>query len=58
FFCRCSRQLNVNVLAYDYTGYGQNASAENPPSEENCYSDIEAAYKYLVEQRRTPPEQI
>lgn len=41
-----SRQLNVNVMAYEYSGYGK---ATGHPSEENCYADIDAAFKYLVE---------
>lgn len=43
-----SRQLNVNVMAYEYSGYGK---ATGAPSEENCYADIDAAFKYLVEVR-------
>lgn len=43
-----SRQLNVNVMAYEYSGYGK---ASGAPSEENCYADIDAAFKYLVEVR-------
>jgi hypothetical protein len=43
-----SRQLNVNVMAYEYSGYGK---ATGNPSEENCYADIDAAFKYLVEVR-------
>jgi len=38
--------LRVNLFAYDYTGYGM-AYDEGSPSEEDCYSDIEAAFKYL-----------
>lgn len=41
-----SRQLNVNVMAYEYAGYGK---ATGTPSEQNCYADIDAAFKYLVE---------
>ena len=43
-----SRQLNVNVMAYEYSGYGK---ATGTPSEANCYADIDAAFKYLVEVR-------
>jgi len=45
----------VNIMAYDYSGYGK---SNGTPSEKNCYTDIEAAYKYLVEERRIQPEQI
>ena len=41
-----SRQLNVNVMAYEYSGYGK---ASGSPSEQACYADIDAAFKYLVE---------
>lgn len=50
-----SHRLNVNVFAYDYTGYGGSVGT---PSEENCYADIEAAYEYLLEQRNIKPEKI
>jgi len=50
-----SRRLNVNILAYDYTGYGE---ADGTPSEENCYADIDAAYDHLINFRRLQPEQI
>lgn len=41
-----SRQLNVNVMAYEYSGYGK---ATGSPTEQACYADIDAAFKYLVE---------
>lgn len=50
-----SRKLNVNILAYDYTGYGE---AAGYPSEDNCYADIEAAYHHLVSHRKINPRQI
>jgi len=43
------------VLAYDYQGYGL---SEGRPTERNTYRDIEAAYGYLVNQLKTPPETI
>lgn len=52
-----SKTLGVNVLAYDYTGYGL-AYGEGPPSEENCYADIDAAYKYLRETLKVPAQNI
>ncbi|GFH53201.1 alpha/beta-hydrolase [Chaetoceros tenuissimus] len=52
-----SRQLKVNIFAYDYTGYGL-ATEEGKPNEANCYSDIDAAYDYLRFQLHIPPEQI
>jgi pimeloyl-ACP methyl ester carboxylesterase len=55
WFSDLARVLRVNILAYDYTGYGKSTGT---PSEENCYSDIEAAYHYLTEVRHIRPEQI
>jgi len=49
------QQLPVNVLAMDYRGYGK---SEGRPTEEGVYRDAEAAYDYLVRERRIPPEQI
>eukprot|EP00913_Durusdinium_trenchii_P011321 g10632.t2 len=39
-----SHILDVNIFAYDYTGYGMSTGT---PSEEALYADIEAAFKYL-----------
>lgn len=47
--------LQVNVLAYEYSGYGK---SEGTVSEDNCYADIRAAYDYLTTQKKTPPQQI
>lgn len=38
--------LQINVFAYDYTGYG---CATGEPSEANTYADISSAYDFLVE---------
>ena len=37
--------LNVNVLCYDYTGYG---CSTGKPSIDDTYADIDAVVKYLV----------
>jgi len=50
-----SQMLRVNMLLYDYRGYG---NSEGVPSEENCYEDIEAAYSFLVNDMRKKPSQI
>eukprot|EP00640_Fibrocapsa_japonica_P002727 CAMPEP_0113944730 /NCGR_PEP_ID=MMETSP1339-20121228/36221_1 /TAXON_ID=94617 /ORGANISM="Fibrocapsa japonica" /LENGTH=247 /DNA_ID=CAMNT_0000950031 /DNA_START=73 /DNA_END=813 /DNA_ORIENTATION=+ /assembly_acc=CAM_ASM_000762 len=55
WFYDFSRQLSVNVLAYDYTGYGKSTGYQ---SEENCHADIEAAYRHLIEARNLKPKQI
>ena len=39
-----SRELNVNIMCYEYSGYSY---ATGSPSEEMCYRNIEAAYSYL-----------
>lgn len=56
WFNDLARVLRVNIMAYDYTGYGK--SSGSAPHEEKCYSDIEAAFAYLLEVRRLQPEQI
>ncbi|HYR91308.1 MAG TPA: alpha/beta hydrolase [Terriglobia bacterium] len=38
------QELGVNVLMYDYRGYGK---SEGRPSEEGTYSDIRGAYTYV-----------
>ncbi|XLU20749.1 protein ABHD17B isoform X1 [Arachis ipaensis] len=43
------------LLRYDYSGYGQSSGK---PSEQNTYSDIEAAYKCLQESYGTKQEDI
>lgn len=52
-----SRQLRVNIFAYDYTGYGL-AMSEGRPNESQCYADIDAAYDYLRMRLEIPASQI
>lgn len=52
---RLSRELNVNVVGYDYTGYGLSTGI---PSEHNCYSDIESVYEHLIKVKGLAPHQI
>lgn len=47
--------MQVNVMAYDYSGYG---ISEGEPSEEACFADAEAAFAYLVNVKKTPPSNI
>jgi fermentation-respiration switch protein FrsA (DUF1100 family) len=49
------RRLGLNLLAFDYRGYGESGGA---PSEHGLYRDAEAVYRYLRESRRIPPERI
>ena len=51
---RLSRQ-GFNVLGYDYPGYG---TSTGTPSEAGCYRAIEAAYEYLTDTAKTPPNRI
>ncbi|KAL6192935.1 hypothetical protein ACLB2K_034021 [Fragaria x ananassa] len=45
-FSELSVYLGVNLMGYDYSGYGQSSGK---PSEQDTYADIEAAYKCLEE---------
>lgn len=48
-------RLGLSTLIIDYRGYGQ---SEGSPGEQGTYLDAEAAWRYLVEERRIPPNQI
>lgn len=50
-----SVRLGLNVLIYDYTGYGQNAGE---PSESNCVEDVILAYRYLTVERNIPSKRV
>jgi len=50
-----ARELNANIMCYDYTGYGY---ASGSPSEEMCYRNIEAAYSYIRNILGIPASQI
>lgn len=47
--------LGLNCFIFDYRGYG---GSEGKPSEEGTYLDAGAAYKWLIEEKNTPPENI
>jgi abhydrolase domain-containing protein 17 len=47
--------LGVGVFAYDYRGYG---TSDGYPSETNAYQDADAAYAYLTQQLKVPPQRI
>jgi len=55
WFNEVGRLLRVNVLAYDYTGYGNN---DLPPSEKDCYADCEAAFDFLTLVKGIPARRI
>jgi len=48
-------RLGLSVFIIDYRGYGQ---SEGSPSESETYLDAAAAWRYLVEERGSEPEQI
>ena len=48
-------QLGLSVLIIDYRGYGE---SEGSPTEHGTYLDAEAAWKYLINERKLSPEQI
>jgi len=52
-----SKQLKVNIFAYDYTGYGL-AKDQGRPNEASCYADIDAAYDFLRVRMQVPANQI
>jgi hypothetical protein len=47
--------LRLNVLIFDYRGYGR---SEGRPTEEGTHRDALAAWRHLVEQRGEPPQRI
>ena len=48
------RELGLNLLAFDYRGYGESGGVSNEPG---LYRDADAAYAYL-RRRGVPPERI
>ncbi|KAJ9564084.1 hypothetical protein OSB04_000050 [Centaurea solstitialis] len=54
-FCELSLHLRVNLMGYDYTGYGRSTGK---PTEHNTYADIEAAYRCLLETYGAKEEDI
>lgn len=43
--------LRVNVVAYDYTGYGASKAFNRRPTEHQTYIDILAVYQWCIERR-------
>lgn len=54
-FLELSIRLRVNLLGYDYSGYGQSTGK---PTEYNTYADIEAAYNCLRDQYGVKDEEL
>jgi len=51
-----ARLLKVNIMTYEYTGYG--LATGGPPNEHMCYKNIDAAYDHLTKVRKISPSQI
>ncbi|KAJ0099382.1 hypothetical protein Patl1_21587 [Pistacia atlantica] len=54
-FYELSVHLRVNLMGYDYSGYGQSTGK---PSEQNTYYDIEAVYRCLEEKYGVKEEEV
>ncbi|KAM7278050.1 hypothetical protein ACFE04_005184 [Oxalis oulophora] len=54
-FVELSNRLRINIMGYDYSGYGQSTGK---PTEYNTYADIDAAYKCLQEQYGVKDDQL
>jgi uncharacterized protein len=52
---RIFQRLGLDIFIFDYRGYGQ---SEGKPDEEGTYRDGEAAWRYLVEERRVDPRRL
>jgi hypothetical protein len=48
-------RLRLSVFLFDYRGYG---TSSGEPTEQGTYLDAEAAWRWLVEQKGIPPDQI
>ncbi|AZT84811.1 alpha/beta hydrolase [Marinobacter sp. NP-4(2019)] len=48
-------ELGLATLIIDYRGYGR---SEGKPSEAGLYRDADAAWHYLVEDRKIPPQRV
>lgn len=48
-------KLKLNVLIIDYAGYGE---SEGTPSEDSLYQSAQAAWKYLITDKKAEPEKI
>lgn len=52
---RIFNALGYACFIFDYRGYGR---SEGKPTEQGTYLDADAAWRYLVEQRRIAPQEI
>ena len=54
-FIQLFHELGLDVFIFDYRGYGQ---SEGKPTEQGTYNDVEAAWRYLTDERQISPGQI
>jgi hypothetical protein len=54
-FYAAARDIGLNLFAFDYRGFGRSGGR---PGEEGIYRDAEAAYRFLTDSLRVPPERI
>ncbi|KAI3519306.1 hypothetical protein L1887_08335 [Cichorium endivia] len=54
-FIKLTHRLRVNVVGYDYSGYGQSSGK---PSECNTYADINAVYKCLKDKYKVKDDEL
>ncbi|CAN0870283.1 Alpha/beta hydrolase domain-containing protein 17C [Linum grandiflorum] len=54
-FSELSLHLRVNLMGYDYSGYGKSTGK---PSEQNTYADVEAVYRCLEEKYGAKQEDV
>ena len=52
---RFQSELRASVLLFDYRGYGR---SDGSPDEPGTYADARAAYRFLVETKRIPPQSL
>lgn len=48
-------RLGLSVFIFDYRGYGK---SDGKPTEAGVYSDVEGAWRYLLQERKASPEEI
>lgn len=50
-----SDKLGVNMVTYDYEGYGL---TPGKPSEQGCYNSVESVYHYLMDKHHVDPTRL
>ena len=54
-FYASMRDLGINLLAFDYRGFGE---SNGTPDERGFYDDASASYRYLTDTLHVPPKRI